>query len=146
MLTGCTRALAAVIPGKARLEYGIRSTSAATVASVLPRVLNCFEGAATASGCRLSIERTHFYLDVRPSRPLARAFDDFAQREWPADGSSSDDGGYEVGQEQPTGASTDFGNVSYRMPALHPMFLIPDAKPGDHPRASRLPSIDETGD
>ncbi|GAA6056103.1 hypothetical protein JCM3770_001969 [Rhodotorula araucariae] len=124
-----------IIPGNAQLEYGIRAPSATTIASVLPRILNCFEGAAKAAGCQLSVERTHFYLNVRPSAPLARAVGEFAARAWPSNGDRDDSNGYDVQQGQSTGASTDFGNVSYTMPALHPMFLLPDAKAGTNPHS-----------
>lgn len=118
-----------VIPSKAQMVYGIRSQSAFKLADLIPEVLRCFEGAATATGCKLDLEHDHLYLEVVQSDPLARTFAEAAKRCW-----DSKDESYEIDPHMVTGASTDFGNVSYACPALHPMFNLPEAGPDDHPR------------
>ena len=111
------------------MVYGIRSQSAFKLADLIPEVLRCFEGAATATGCKLDLEHDHLYLEVVQSDPLARTFAEAAKRCW-----DSKDESYEIDPHMVTGASTDFGNVSYACPALHPMFNLPEAGPDDHPR------------
>lgn len=110
--------------------YGLRTESSFTLADLIPRVLRCFEGAATATGCSLELEREHLYLELRQSGPLAKEFAAAAARCWHSDDGES----YHVEMHAKTGASTDFGNVSYHVPALHPMFNLPEAGPKDQPR------------
>ncbi|GAA5993625.1 hypothetical protein JCM10908_000648 [Rhodotorula pacifica] len=119
-----------VIPSKAVMNYGIRSPAASSLAELIPRVLRCFEGAATATGCKLSLEREHLYLELVQSSPLADTFAAAARRCW-----HSEEEPYEIDMHLKTGASTDFGNVSYACPALHPMFNLPEAGPKDHPHS-----------
>ncbi|POY72166.1 hypothetical protein BMF94_4803 [Rhodotorula taiwanensis] len=121
-----------VIPSKATMLYGLRTESSFTLADLIPRVLRCFEGAATATGCSLELEREHLYLELRQSGPLAKEFAAAAARCWHSDDGES----YHVEMHAKTGASTDFGNVSYHVPALHPMFNLPEAGPKDQPHAA----------
>lgn len=131
----------AVIPSSAEMIYGMRAESASALAELIPRVLRCFEGAATATGCSYTLEQKHLYLDLRQCAPLAEAFAQAARRCWHDEGDVGET--YEVEMHAKTGASTDFGNVSHVLPALHPMFSLPEAGPGDHPRMWRnSPSCD----
>ncbi|GAA5962369.1 hypothetical protein JCM8115_001467 [Rhodotorula mucilaginosa] len=131
IITGSEEWSPNVIPSKAQMVYGIRSQSAFKLADLIPKVLRCFEGAATATGCKLDLEHDHLYLEVVQSDPLARTFAEAAKRCW-----DSQDESYEIDPHMVTGASTDFGNVSYACPALHPMFNLPEAGPDDHPHSA----------
>ncbi|BGP08568.1 Peptidase M20 domain-containing protein 2 [Rhodotorula toruloides] len=128
IITGCENWSANVVPGEAKLLYGIRSPSASDLAALIPRVLRCFAGAALAANCTYTLASEILYLDVRPSPGLAQAFKEFAEKEYGGEG-------YEVPEHCPTGGSTDFGNVSYRCPSLHPMFYLPDAAGDEHPHS-----------
>ncbi|BGP57307.1 hypothetical protein JCM8202_001681 [Rhodotorula sphaerocarpa] len=136
-----------VIPSSAEMIYGMRAESASALAELIPRVLRCFEGAATATGCSYTLEQKHLYLDLRQCAPLAEAFAQAARRCWHDEGDVGET--YEVEMHAKTGASTDFGNVSHVLPALHPMFSLPEAGPGDHPhsdsyvKTTALPSSHE---
>ncbi|GAA6054161.1 hypothetical protein JCM3770_003225, partial [Rhodotorula araucariae] len=120
-----------VIPSRAKLMYGVRAPSAAALSALIPRVLRCFAGAALAAGCTYELERHFIYLDVRPSGPLARAFKAAAIQCW--DRASVDSDAYQVDEDVALGGSTDFGNVTYKCPALHPMFSLPGAGTSEHP-------------
>ncbi|BGP25105.1 hypothetical protein JCM10295v2_004025 [Rhodotorula toruloides] len=133
IITGCENWSANVIPGEAKLLYGIRSPAASELARLIPRVLRCFAGAALAANCTYTLASEILYLDVRPSPGLAQAFKEFAEKEY-------GDEGYNIPEDLPTGGSTDFGNVSYHCPSLHPMFYLPDATGDEHPPAVATPS------
>lgn len=45
------------------------------------------------------------------------------------------DEGYTYNPDLKMTASTDFGDVTYRLPALHPGFDLPEAAPGDFPHS-----------
>ena len=126
------------IPASSKLVFGIRAPSAQELATIIPRVLACFSAAALATGCTFTVKREILYLDLRPSQGLADAFMNFAKKEWGAEG-------YEVPDGSLSGGSTDFvrssrlhnvktpltlcllqGNVSYHLPSLHPMFMLPE--------------------
>ena len=103
-----------VIPGYTRSEWMIRATTKERLDVLVEKVRACFEAAATATGCRLEINPdSHPYTDLRTNevmaslymensaalgRPLKR-FADLADKS--------------------TG-STDMGNVSQVVPAIHP--------------------------
>ncbi|GAA6055337.1 hypothetical protein JCM3770_005294 [Rhodotorula araucariae] len=122
-----------VIPSRAQLTYGMRAPTAAALAALIPRILRCFAGAALSAGCTHTVERNFVYLDVRPSEPLARAFKAAAKRCW--DRSSAGSEAYDVPDTLDLGGSTDFGNVTYACPALHPMFFLPGADASEHPHS-----------
>ncbi|BGP48686.1 hypothetical protein JCM10450v2_004562 [Rhodotorula kratochvilovae] len=136
-----------VIPSRAQLTYGMRAPTAAALSALVPRILRCFAGAALTAGCTYTLERNFVYLDVRPSAPLARAFKAAAKRCW--DRSEEGSEAYDVPEDLDLGGSTDFGNVTYACPALHPMFFLPGAEASEHPHSetyaatAKLPSSHE---
>lgn len=114
-----------IIPGRTTLDVEVRAADLDTWREVKRRVLACFEGAATATGCEWSHRRTeHPYAPMDPDPMLVARWDEnFAAQGrtlTPAAGFS--------------GGSTDMGNVSQTVPALHGMVSIPgqDAVP-HHP-------------
>jgi len=65
------------------------------------------------------------YFDLQQNEVLSREFADIATRRY----------GMSTGTEG-SSASTDFGNVSYELPSLHPLFAIPtQPRGGNHTRA-----------
>lgn len=113
VINGSERA-ANVIPDYAKMRWYVRAPTRDQLTQLTERVCACFEGAALATSCRLKITKNTPYYDLRQNSILAGAFSHTICQEY----------GMNVGQ-YPSGASTDFGNVSYVLPSLHPAFAIP---------------------
>ncbi len=112
-----------IIPDHTAAEFYVRAGTRASLAALTPRVLACFQGAAAATGCRLEHRWSGPpYSDLRTNDPLAAAYADHARAL-----------GVPVPPREAGGfaGSTDMGNVSYALPAIHPMFRI-DATGGNH--------------
>lgn len=79
------------------------------------RVEKCFEAAALASGCTLKrMEWIMTYKELRNSNLLAGGYASYME-----------DRQRTPIRAIPTFGSTDFGDVSYEVPSLHPMYRIP---------------------
>jgi amidohydrolase len=114
-----------VVPELAAGTFMVRSATLPELERLKGRVLACLQGGAGAAGARLTARwRWPTYLDLRPNRPLAGAFEanlralgrrPLAPAEVPATRASS----------------TDMGNVSHLVPAVQPMLAIspPDVVP-----------------
>lgn len=104
-----------VVPERAAGRFYVRAANAAELDALKPRVEGCFRAGATATGADVEVNwSTADYLDIRFNDPLATAFKTNAEalgREFfPYD-------------KLPAGlqGSTDMGNVSQRVPSIHPM-------------------------
>ncbi|MEV1290862.1 M20 family metallopeptidase [Pseudonocardia sp. NPDC049635] len=112
-----------VVPERAAARYYLRSRDPETLLDLTTRVQAIAVGAATMTGCgyTLAWDPKPPYLPIRHNRTLAARWAVHqAQRGrtvWPRG----------VVPESETG-STDLGNVSLRVPAIHPMLAI--AEPG----------------
>lgn len=93
-----------VIASEAEMIYAVRAPSSAEVVALIPRFLNCFKAAALATGCEISIERDHMYMDVRPATGLETYFNHVSREIHQGE----DEGAYEVKESGFVGASTDF--------------------------------------
>lgn len=113
VINGSERAVN-VIPDYAKMRWYVRAPTRDQLTQLTERVSACFEGAALATSCRLKITKNTPYCDLRQNSILASAFSHAICQE----------SGVNAGQ-YPSGASTDFGNVSYVLPSLHPAFAIP---------------------
>ncbi|KAG5641428.1 hypothetical protein DXG03_005244 [Asterophora parasitica] len=102
------------IPDYAKLTYIVRAPNKAELEQLAKRVVSCFHGAASSSGCVVRVEMIPPYLDLRQNAGLAREFSSNIISRY----------GMSV-NETNSAASTDFGNVSYELPSLHPLFAIP---------------------
>ena len=91
--------------------------------NVLPRVENCFRGSALATGCRVSIKQnTPAYLAVDSNQALVELAED-----------AFDELGRELHHPFKRYGSTDMGNVSQVVPAIHPVIALdPTANPHTH--------------
>ncbi|CAO1615510.1 unnamed protein product [Parajaminaea phylloscopi] len=113
-----------VIPGKSHLEWVTRATDVKALKEVHGKIKRCWEGAALATGCKLEIAERTSYFDLRNQATLAADFRHYMKEEYKQDF-----------QTHPWPASTDFGNVTYALPALHPAYQIPLSDPktqGNH--------------
>jgi len=113
-----------IIPDHTAAEFYIRAADDRKLEDLKGRVLACFEGAATATGCRLESRWTgRPYSNIATNNPVAEAYVENARalgKALPARGAGA--GG---------GPSTDMGNVSHVVPSIHPNFAIP-TEAGNH--------------
>jgi len=84
------------------------------------RVKPCFEAAALATGCTVNVKSHGQSFDLRQNKALGSEVANIILNKY----GSID---YEWGIK---GASTDFGNVTYALPSLHPGFSIPTVPDG----------------
>jgi amidohydrolase len=111
-----------IIPGRAVVQIEVRAYELDGWRDVKRRVLACFEGAAIATGCAWEWRPTeHPYAPLAPDQELAAVWDR----------NMSEVGREIIHGELMGGGSTDMGNVSQVVPAIHPMmsFLGEDAVP-----------------
>ena len=104
-----------IVPDFAAGDFYVRAATVEDLARLKPRVQACFEAGATGSGCTVDVRWAGVdYLDLNVSWPLAANF----QRNAETLGRS-----FFPLEKLPTGSSgsTDMGNVSYRVPSIHPM-------------------------
>lgn len=103
-----------IIPAHAVLEYGVRAAHSEIVDEVVSRLRACVEGAALATGCEARMTPLGAgYREFLVHEGLAAAY----QRNAEALGRTG------FLPSQPV-ASTDMGNVSHELPALHALIDI----------------------
>ena len=128
-----------VIPERTAARIGVRAADPTYLGELRRRVLACFEGAATATGCALTYEWGEAMDMVTTNVPLAAAFRDNARAL-----------GRTLGQRRPgeTSGSTDMGNISSLIPSIHPFLNVGDGPVPWHSRdfaaAARTPRALET--
>ncbi len=118
-----------IIPERATTEYYLRSADAATLADLSQRLEDIARGAALATGTTVEIawDAVPFTLPVRTNGPLAARW----AVHQAARGRLALAGGV---VPEILAASTDFGNVSVRIPAIHPMIAVSDPEVALHTR------------
>jgi metal-dependent amidase/aminoacylase/carboxypeptidase family protein len=104
-----------IVPEVAQAVFYVRAANAEDLAALKKRVTGCFEAGGMATGAGVQIRWAKAdYLDMKTSWPLAKAYEEnsrmlgrdfFPLEKLPA-GSAG---------------STDMGNVSHRVPSIHPM-------------------------
>jgi amidohydrolase len=104
-----------IVPENAAGRFYVRAANADELATLKGRVENCFRAGANATGAELELAWNEVdYLDIRFNEPLAESYRANAEALgrvfFPID-------------KVPAGlaGSTDMGNVSYRVPSIHPM-------------------------
>ena len=107
-----------IVPDRTVGQFYVRAANEIELAALKPRVQACFEAGATGSGCTLEVNWAGVdYLDINTNWPLAKRFRHHAEqlgREF-----IDDDQALKFGA-----GSTDMGNVSYRLPSIHPMLAV----------------------
>ena len=100
-----------IIPDRAVCNFGVRSSDDAYLDEMVDKVARCAEGAALAMGATVKVTKRKLYSGKKVNEPLAEAlWNNYAAqgvdiRPWP-----------ETIKGMPM-ASTDFGDVSQRIPA-----------------------------
>ncbi|UZJ51112.1 hypothetical protein CBS101457_000432 [Exobasidium rhododendri] len=113
-----------VIPATCDLYYNLRAPTIQELEALIPRVVNCFQAAALATGCKVEIKRHPIYKNVANNDSLARSYQNVVLDKY--DREVSDITFF---------ASTDFGNVTFELPSLHAEYGIPLKDPlqdGNH--------------
>jgi len=121
-----------IVPERAACRFMVRSPNAEGLGALKRRVQACFDAGALASGCRLEVRWGETeYLDLKTNWPMANAFERNAigigREFFPM-------------QDLPAGfaASTDMGNVSHRVPSIHPILAVaPPGVPVHNPEFTR---------
>ncbi len=102
-----------IVPERAAGDFYVRAANEQALARLKPRVQACFEAGAKGSGCEVEINWANVdYLDLNTNWPLADVF----QRHGEGLGREFLDWG-ELGGA----GSTDMGNISHRVPSIHPL-------------------------
>ena len=116
-----------IVPERAALQFYLRSAEPETLAILCDRALDVFEAAARMTGTEVEIgwDPTPVYLPVRNSHPLAAR--------WATNVADRGRRSLPMGVIPPalTG-STDLGNVSVRVPSIHPTLAIAHASASIH--------------
>jgi metal-dependent amidase/aminoacylase/carboxypeptidase family protein len=104
-----------VVPERAVGHFYVRAASAGDLEALKRRVEGCFEAGARATGAELALHWGEVdYLDIRFNAALAESFrvnaEKLGREFFPIDKLPSN-----------TAGSTDMGNVSHRVPSIHPM-------------------------
>ena len=110
--------VANVIPSRTEMQYTMRATEAWSLADLQAKVGDCFLAGAVATGCDYSVEQTEpMYDALKPDPWLAGA----VRAEMTRLGRTPVD--EELEAALPLG-STDMGNVTQRLPGIHPMVAV----------------------
>lgn len=124
-----------IVPERAAGYFFVRAATAKALEALKARVLGCFEAGASATGCELEVHWDAIdYLDLLSNGPLAARFQQHAEALGRTFGAPGDFGG---------AGSTDMGNVSHRVPAIHPLLACaPAGIPLHHPDFARWAASD----
>ena len=119
------------IPDRTEGRWYVRAETLTELAGLEPRVRRCFEAGALATGCELEIEaEAPPYAEFRNDPdllPLYRANAERLGRQFApagADGADGPGGSGAGAAGRMNRASTDMGNVSMVVPAIHPYIGI----------------------
>jgi amidohydrolase len=129
-----------VIPAYTRSEWMVRAATGQRLEVLVSRVTKCFEAAATATGCRLELSADgHPYIELVNHPALVELF-----------AANSEALGrplitWEELDDKQSG-STDMGNVSQVVPAIHPMLAIESNGAVNHQKEFAAATITESGD
>jgi amidohydrolase len=116
-----------IVPERTRGEFLVRARDEAYMQELVQKVKNIFQAAALATGCRVNLTFDEDpYTDLRNNSVLAELFEKNLQTLGidPVEGIPWENAG-----------STDMGNVSQVVPALHPTLAIAPADVAGHSQA-----------
>jgi amidohydrolase len=128
-----------VIPDRAVCDFGVRSSDEKYLEKMVDKVEKCAEGAAMATGAKVTVTKKRLYSSMKINIPLVRTL-------W----QNYKDQGVEVTDWKETVAgmpmaSTDFGDVSQRTPSTGSHIKIaPEGTPG-HSRQLAAASMTDEG-
>lgn len=104
-----------IIPGHTAMSWYVRAATDDRLDEIYPKVMQCFEAAALATGCRLETsEMGHRYKDMVSNPVLVDLYQANSLRAGRKMNRLVD-----IAPE--TSGSTDMGNVSHEVPSIHPV-------------------------
>ena len=104
-----------IIPETVSLQYYIRAPTMEELCILKEKVISCFKGAATSTGCTVDIsEPAPSYDNLVPNRAIAQLYSQHLEFQGITD----------YAFEAEMNWSTDMGNVSQLIPSLHPNYSI----------------------
>ena len=126
-----------IVPAHCAGNFMVRAPDDAYLEDLKVRVLNCFKGAALASGARLEYRWADItYAPIRANQVLAEVFtrnmESLGRKMNPFDPMKS------MG-------STDMGNVSQLIPAIHPIIAIAPTSVCNHSPEFAVAAVSEEG-
>jgi len=126
-----------IIPERVVVDFEVREFDVAAQHRLVERVRRCFEAGALATGCSLTIEPTEpayapLRQDPRLGEPFTAALSALG-RDVHADTALA-------------GGSTDMGNVSQYLPAIHPMVGIAGSEHSPHTHGFAADAITPAAD
>ncbi len=129
-----------VIPAFTSMSWYVRAGTKERLAELYDKVVACFEGAATATGCTYEVKRRgHTYVDLISDPMMVELYD-----------ANSEALGRPMtrGAEHDPGASgsTDMGNVSHEVPSIHPMLDIKSLPWVNHQKEFAAATITPAGE
>ncbi len=129
-----------IVPDYTRSSWYVRAEHRQRLDELLPRVLACFEAAATATGCTVEVEHVGHVYDEMISNPvLVDVFEAnsaaLGRPMMRGDALPSSQAG-----------STDMGNVSKLVPTIHPMLGINCRPAVNHQKEFAAHTITADGD
>lgn len=108
-----------IIPSYSELIYYFRAPSMRELPVLTKKAEDCFRAAALATGCTVEIKGgAHDYYNVLPNKSLRKAYVENGEK-LGIEFISEDDAVLNG-----SSGSTDFGNVSFVAPGIHPYFYI----------------------
>jgi metal-dependent amidase/aminoacylase/carboxypeptidase family protein len=113
-----------IVPAHSAGNFMVRAPDDVYLEELKAKVLDCFKGAALASGARLDYRWAEIsYAPIRANRALAEIF---------ARNMESLGRRMELFDPQRSMGSTDMGNVSQLVPAIHPSIAIAPSSVSNH--------------
>lgn len=104
-----------IIPDKAVLRFGVRSSDTAYIPELVEMVVNSAKGAALATGCTVEHTVSAGLKSNLPNKPLTKLFQKMFDE---LDHEYIDPVEVAI---MPPGGSTDFADVTHVVPGIHPM-------------------------
>ena len=106
-----------VVPHRAAAHWFVRSQDLVSLERLKVRVLDCLAAGATAAGCTMDVE----WVDP----PYSDMVDDeWLLQRWMENAAALGRPGEDPELDGPVVGSTDMGNVSHRVPSIHPMVAV----------------------
>ena len=126
-----------VVPKYAAAEFGVRATESDASLAVVEKVIRCAEAGAMAAGAEVKVHWLDHYAHRIPNPTLARLF-----------GENISSLGEDVQEPAPNErrGSSDMGNVSHVVPAIHPYVVIADPGVAGHTPEFAVAAVSPRGD
>jgi amidohydrolase len=125
-----------IIPAYTSAEFSIRALSSARRDKLAEKVINCAQAAAQSVGCKMKYTITPGYRDIIPNKVMAGLFTTNLEALGRV---------VIVPDLNERMGSTDMGDISHLVPAIHPYLAIAPENVAGHTKEFRDYSISEAG-